>query len=69
MRIISRNTAMVLTFLGIGGLSLPARAYEGPRANSVVLNGQWEFAKRAGDEQAETAAGQQRLARIPTAPD
>ena len=50
-----------LIAMGIGCLSLPAQAYEGARANSVLLNGQWEFAKGAGDEQAETAAGQQRL--------
>ena len=62
MRIISRKTAnIVLTLLGIGCLSLTAHAYEGPRANSVSLNGQWEFARGTGDEQAEVAAGQQRL--------
>ena len=61
MRIISRNTAIVLTLLGIGFPGLPARGYEGQRANSVLLNGQWEFAKGSGDERAETAPGQQKL--------
>ncbi|HOW71020.1 MAG TPA: glycoside hydrolase family 2 TIM barrel-domain containing protein [Phycisphaerae bacterium] len=50
-----------LLALGIGYVGLPVLAYEGQRANSVLLNGKWEFAKGAGDEQAETTAGQQRL--------
>jgi hypothetical protein len=61
MRIISRNAAIVLTLLGIGCLSLTAHAYEGRRGNSVLLNGQWEFAKGTGNEEAQSAAGQQPL--------
>jgi hypothetical protein len=38
-----------------------AGAYEGQRANSVLLNGGWEFARGNGDESAESAAGQKGL--------
>ena len=36
-------------------------AFEGPRSNSVGLNGTWSFARGTGDEQAEAPAGQQQL--------
>jgi len=39
-----------------------AQAYEGRRANSVLLNGIWEFALGEGDERAEISAGQEKLA-------
>ena len=50
-----------LLVLAIACSGLPVSAQEGQRANSVLLNGRWEFAKGTGDEQAQTPAGQQRL--------
>jgi len=53
--------------LGVACLWSAAQAYEGPRANSVLLNGQWEFATGTGDEGADAAAGQARLSWQPVA--
>jgi hypothetical protein len=38
-----------------------ARESEGSRENSILLNGQWEFAQGDGSEGAETAAGQRKV--------
>lgn len=44
--------------LGLESTGSLAREYEGSRANSVLLNGRWEFAVGDGSEGADTAAGQ-----------
>jgi hypothetical protein len=49
--------------LGLGCLTSFVREFEGSRENSILLNGQWEFARGDGSEGAETAAGQQDVAR------
>ncbi|MBP7937465.1 MAG: hypothetical protein KA354_22710 [Phycisphaerae bacterium] len=61
MRALARARRFVLLALGICCFGLPALGYEGQRANSVLLNGQWEFAKGKGDEDAQAATGRQRL--------
>ncbi|MBE3134146.1 MAG: hypothetical protein IMZ55_11770, partial [Acidobacteria bacterium] len=48
---------LFLLILGLGCLSSFAREYEGSRANSVLLNGAWEFAVGDGTEGAESGAG------------
>ncbi len=50
----------VLT-LGLCCATSSAREYEGARANSILLNGPWEFARGDGSEGAETAPGQRQL--------
>ena len=41
--------------------SSQAREYEGARENSILLNGQWEFAQGDGSEHAESLAGQRKI--------
>ena len=48
---------LCLLVLGLGCLPSFAREYEGSRANSVLLNGAWEFAVGDGTEGAESGAG------------
>ena len=50
-----------LLILGLGCLTSFAREYEGSHANSVLLNGAWEFTAGDGSEDAETAAGQRQV--------
>ena len=45
---------LFLLILGLGCLPSFAREYEGSRANSVLLNGAWEFAVGDGTEGAES---------------
>ena len=47
---------LCLLILGMGCLPSFAREYEGARANSVLLNGAWEFALGDGTEGAESDA-------------
>jgi hypothetical protein len=49
---------LFLFALGLGCLTSSAREYEGSRENSILLNGQWEFARGDGNEGAQTATGQ-----------
>jgi hypothetical protein len=53
--------AFCLLALGLWCVPSFAREYEGSRANSVLLNGAWEFVCGNGDEDAETVAGQRGL--------
>ena len=53
--------ALCLLILGLGCLTSLAREYEGSRENSILLNGQWEFARGDGSEHAESPAGQRKL--------
>jgi hypothetical protein len=48
--------------LGVICMTTVTYGYEGRRADSVLLNGAWEFALGNGDERAETAAGAAKLA-------
>jgi len=52
---------LCLLALGLWCVTSLAREYEGSRANSILLNGDWEFARGNGDEGAESAARAQRL--------
>ncbi len=52
---------LCLLILGLGCLPSLAREYEGSRANSILLNGAWEFARGEGDEGAATAAGERKI--------
>ena len=52
---------LCLLILALGCLASLAREYEGARTNSILLNGPWEFARGAGNEGAESAAGQGKL--------
>lgn len=52
---------LCLLILALPCLSSLAREYEGSHANSILLNGPWEFARGDGSEGAETAAGQQKV--------
>jgi len=54
------STLCALAF-ALGCFSSPARGSEGSRANSILLNGPWEFVQGSGSEAAETAAGQRKL--------
>ena len=45
----------------LGCLTSFAREYEGSRANSILLNGTWEFVLGEGDEGAESARGSEKL--------
>ncbi|HZO89055.1 MAG TPA: hypothetical protein VFB38_12025 [Chthonomonadaceae bacterium] len=61
-----RNLLRVLLFgfvVTIPGWATPAQGadWEGKRANSLVLNGNWEFAPGDGSERAETSEGARRL--------
>jgi hypothetical protein len=55
------RTSFWLVVLGLGCLPSFAREYEGSRANSVLLNGAWEFALGDGAESAESGPGQREL--------
>jgi hypothetical protein len=48
-------------FALVNAATIYAREHEGSRANSILLNGRWEFSAGVGDEGAEMAAGQQKL--------
>lgn len=52
---------LILMVLALMCFRSTAHAYEGRRANSVLLNGEWEFALGEGDEQAEMLEGQKKL--------
>ncbi len=54
---LSNLPCLLALALGLGCLTSLAREYEGSRENSILLNGQWEYAFGEGDEGAETAAG------------
>ncbi len=56
-----RSAMLCLLALEMACLAPTTQAHEGPRANAVLLNGTWEFAKGTGNERAETPAGQLRL--------
>jgi len=56
-----RTTLFCLLALGLGCLTSLAREFEGSRENSILLNGPWEFARGDGSEDAQTAAGQQKV--------
>ncbi len=45
--------ALILLVLGSAGFTQMASAQEGQRSNSVLLNGQWQFARGSGDEEVE----------------
>ena len=47
--------------LGLWCRGSAARESEGSRENSILLNGQWEFAIGDGNEEAQTAAGQRKV--------
>lgn len=63
MKILSypRRQMLGLLALLVGAVPVIGRESEGARANSVLLNGTWEFVRGAGDENAETAAGSRKL--------
>jgi hypothetical protein len=62
MREINRLLWLVCTaFALLNTATSQAREYEGSRADSVLLNGVWEFAVGAGDDGAQTAAGQHQV--------
>jgi hypothetical protein len=52
---------LCLLVLGMGCLPSFAREYEGARANTVLLNGAWEFAPGDGTEGAESEAEEGRI--------
>ena len=52
---------VLMTALAVGALGANAQGYEGRRANSVLLNGAWEFVRGTGNEAAETPQGQAKL--------
>jgi hypothetical protein len=56
-----RTKTLCLLALGLGCLTSFAREYEGSRANSILLNGAWEFTRGDGNEGAETATAQGKL--------
>lgn len=45
----------------VGSIVCSAKAYEGRRDNSILLNGRWQFALGDGDEHAEVAGGRRKL--------
>ncbi len=53
---------LIAVLLGVVCMCGVSYGYEGRRADSVLLNGDWEFALGNGDEHAETAAGAAKLA-------
>lgn len=53
--------SLCLLALGLECVASLAREFEGARQNSVLLNNQWEFARGAGGEGVETAAGQRNV--------
>ena len=52
---------LIIIAIGLVCLSSMAYGYEGQRADSVLLNGVWEFAEGQGDEQAQRLEGQGKL--------
>ena len=60
-RMTHRARGLALLAVTLGCLISLARESEGSRANSLLLNGAWEWALGEGDEGAETAAGEQKL--------
>lgn len=54
-----RNLCIVLVLLAL--ICPTAFAYEGRRADSVLLNGDWQYVVGDGNEAADTAAGQDKL--------
>ena len=52
---------LCLLILALGSLASLAREYEGSRANSILLNGPWEFARGDGNEGAESASAQRQI--------
>ncbi len=52
---------LCLLALGLSCLPAPAREYEGSRANSVPLNGPWEFARGCEEGVYERAQEQQKI--------
>ncbi|MBI5723555.1 MAG: hypothetical protein HZA50_06325 [Planctomycetes bacterium] len=55
------NLHLHLAVVLLASLCCVALGYEGPRADSVSLNGQWEFVEGGGDEAAETPEGAAKL--------
>ncbi len=61
LRSLGRLWLWCATLAFLNSDTIYAREYEGSRANSVLLNGAWEFASGDGGDAAETAAGAQKL--------
>ena len=55
------TTPLCVFALGLGCFTASAREFEGSRENSTLLNGQWEFVRGDGSEDAQTATGQRKL--------
>jgi hypothetical protein len=49
------------TIVLVSAVTASARESEGARANSVLLNGPWEYVLGDGSESAETTGGQAKL--------
>ena len=51
------TNALCLLVIVLGCLTSFAREHEGTRANSILLNGAWEFVRGNGDEDAQSGGG------------
>ncbi|MGE5610125.1 MAG: glycoside hydrolase family 2 TIM barrel-domain containing protein, partial [Bacillota bacterium] len=58
MRAFALAKFFTLLLVTIAYWAVPAQAHEGSHANSVPLNGPWQFVQGAGDEHAEAASAQ-----------